>query len=131
MVLSILKQKKTYVFLSLSILSIIMAITIGIDDNPPGIALCFIGSILFILALTYYWNRAKHFLLLAVFSLVGLVISVTLHNMFVEVGGEGHFLGAIGVVFFLIAIFICPAVLLVGIVGSIVKSLRKFNTVKT
>lgn len=108
-----------------------MAITIDIDDNPPGIALCFIGSILFILALTYYWNRAKHFLLLAVFSLVGLVISATLHNMFEAVGGEGHFLGAIGVVFFLIAIFICPAGLLVGIVGSIVKSLRKFNTVKT
>jgi hypothetical protein len=129
--LSILKQKMTYVYLSLSIVSVAVALIIGIDDNPPGILLCFIGSILFILAFTYSWKRAKTFILLAVFSLLGLVISAILHNVFEAVGGEGTFPGAIGVVFFLIAIFICPAGLLVGIVGSIVKSLRKVNTVKT
>ena len=129
--LSILKQKMTHVYLLLSIVSVVVALIVGIDDNLPGIVLCFIGSILFILALTSSWARAKPFLLLAVFSLVGLVISAILHNVFEAIGGEGTFLGAIGVVFFLIAIFICPAGLLVGIVGSIVNSSRKVNTIKT
>ncbi len=122
---NVLKQKRTYIYLLLSILSVILALIVGVNDNPPGIIICFIGSILFILAFTYSWNKAKPFLLLILFSLIGFVISAVLHNVFDAIGGEGTFLGIIGVVFFLIAVFICPAGLLVGIVGSIVKSFKK------
>ena len=127
---NVLKQKMTYVYLSLSIISVVVALIVGIDDNPPGIVLCFIGSILFILAFTYSWKKAKPFLLLVVFSLVGFVISAILHNVLEAIGGEGTLLGIIGVVFFLIAIFICPAGLLVGIGGSIVKSFKKVEAIK-
>ena len=127
---NVLKQKMTYVFLLLSIISVVIALIVGIDDNPPGIVLCYIGSILFFLAFTHSWKKAKPFLLLAVFSLVGLVVSAILTNVLGDIGGEGTLLGIIGAVFFLIAIFICPAGLLIGIVGSIVKSFKKVETVK-
>ena len=127
---SIFKQKNTYVYLTISIILIIAALIVGIDDNPPGIVLCFIGSILFILAFTYSWKKAKPFLLLIVFSLVGFVISVILQNVLEAIGGEGTLLGGIGVVFFLIAIFICPAGFLVGIGGSIIKSFKKVEAIK-
>jgi hypothetical protein len=127
---NVLKQKITYVYLSLSIVSVVVALIIGIDDNPPGIVLCFIGSILFILAFTYSWKKAKPFRLLIVFSLVGFVISLVLYNVLEATNGEGTLLGIIGVVFFLIAIFICPAGFLVGIGGSIVKSFKKVETIK-
>ncbi len=127
---SIFKQKNTYVYLTISIILIIAALIVGVDDNPPGIVLCFIGSILFILAFTYSWKKAKPFLLLVVFSLVGFVISVILQNVLEAIGGEGTLLGGIGVVFFLIAIFICPAGFLVGIGGSIIKSFKKVEAIK-
>jgi len=126
---TILKQKGTYVYLSLSIILIIAALIVGIDDNPPGIILFYLGSVLFILAFTHNWKRAKPYLFLVLFSILGLVISATLHNVLEAVGGEGTILGIIGVAFFLIALLICPACLLVGIVGSIVKSIRKAEIV--
>jgi len=127
----LLKQRNTYIYLSVSIMAIVLALILGIDDNPPGIILVFAGCVLFILIFTQNWHNVKPFLLLSVFSIVGFIISAVLHNVLEAIGGEGSILGIIGVVFFLIAILICPAALLVGIVGSIVSSLRKVNTVKT
>lgn len=128
---TIFKQKSTYVYLTVSISLIITALVIGIDDNPPGILIFYIGSIILILAFTHKWKRPKPFLLLALFSLLGFVISAILVNVFETIGGEGTFLGIFTAVFFIIVLFICPACLLVGIVGSIVKSIKKVDTVKT
>lgn len=101
------------------------------DDNPPGIIVFFLGSIVLILTFTHNWKRVKPYIYLMLFSLLGFVISAILVNVFVTIGGEGTFLGIFTAVFFIIALFICPACLLVGIVGSIVKSFKKVDTVKT
>ena len=121
---SLFKQKSTYIYLILSIVLIVAALIVSIPDNPPGILLSFLSSVLFILAFTHNWDKAKPYVLLTVTSLVGFGISVILHNVFEGIG-KGTFLEIIGAFFFLLAIFLCPAGLLIGIVGSLVQSFRK------
>ena len=128
---NIFKEKSTYVYLAVSIILIVVALIVGIDDNPPGIIVFFVGSIVLVVAFTHNWKKAGSYLLLGVFSMAGFAVSVLLHNVFEAIGGEGTILGLVGAMFFLIALFICPACLLVGIVGSIVKALKKVNPVKT
>lgn len=128
---TIFKQKSTYVYLAVSIILIVMALIVGIDDNPPGIIVFFLGSLVLVVAFTHNWKKAGSYLLLGVFSMAGFAVSVLLHNVFEAIGGEGTILGSVGAMFFLIALFICPACLLVGIVGSIVKALKKVDPVKT
>ena len=128
---NVLKQKTTYIYLSTSIVLVIVGLIVGIDDNPPGIIIFFLGSIVLVIAFTHNWQRAKPYLFLVLFSLLGLVISGILHNVLEAIGGEGTILGVIGALFFLIAIFICPACLLVGIIGSIVRTFKKVEAVKT
>jgi len=127
---NVLKQKATYIYLSTSIVLVIVGLIVGIDDNPPGIIIFFLGSIVLVIAFTHNWQRAKPYLFLVLFSLLGLVISGILHNVLEAIGGEGTILGVIGALFFLIAIFICPACLLVGIVGSIVRTFKKVEAIK-
>jgi len=126
---SLFKQKNTYYYLASSIILIIAALTVGIDDNPPGILLSFLSSVLFILAFTHDWKRAKPYVLLTVASLVSFAISAILHNVF-EAIGKGTFLEIIGVIFFLLAIFICPAGILIGIVGSLFQSFKRRKMTK-
>ena len=129
--INVLKQKTTYIYLATSIVLVIISLIVGIDDNPPGIIIFFLGSIVLVIAFTHNWQRAKPYLFLVLFSLLGLVISGILHNVLEAIGGEGTILGVIGALFFLIAIFICPACLLVGIIGSIVRTFKKVEAVKT
>ena len=128
---TIFKEKSTYVYLTVSIILIFVALIIGIDDNPPGIIVFFLGSIVLVVAFTHNWKKAGSYLLLGVISMAGFAVSVLLHNVFETIGGEGTILGLVGAMFFLIALFICPACLVVGIVGSIVKALKKVDPVKT
>ena len=121
---SIFKQKRTYIFLILSIISIVAALIVSISDNPPGILLSFLSSVLFILAFTHNWQKVKFYVLLAVISLVGFIISIILSNVLEGIGKE-TFLEIIGVFLFLVAIFICPAGILIGIVGSLVQYFKR------
>jgi hypothetical protein len=117
---AILKQRKTYIYLVLSAISMIAAMIVSIPDNLPGILLAFFSSVLFILAFTHNWAKSKPYVILLVFSLVGFVVSVVLHNVF-EVMGKGTFLELIGVFFFILAIFLCPAGIIIGGIGSLIK----------
>jgi hypothetical protein len=53
----------------------------------------------------------------------GFVIFAVLHNVF-EFIGKGTFWEAIGGFFFLLAIFLCPAGIIIGGVGSIVLAIK-------
>jgi hypothetical protein len=76
----------------------------------------------------------KSFLILLVASLVGFPLAVVLHNGFYalaevasDVLGLSQVLGFLEVVFFLIAIFVCPPGVLIGAVGSVVLALSRFR----
>lgn len=104
---------------------------LGIEDNPPGIALAFLSTITFILAFVHPWRTSKQFRYLIYGSGLGFVVFVILHNVFEgiasKMGGSGlvhTLLSGAGVAFFFIAL-VCPIALLVGFVGALITSRQK------
>jgi len=94
-----------------------------------------LGILLLVLTLKNKIERKlKKFLLLTGASATGFFVFVFLHNVFYALGKiTGHILiinylmEALHVIFFIIAIFICPIGFLVGIAGSIVLFIKKRN----
>ncbi len=121
--INIIKQRQTYIYLLLSLISMVAAIIVSIQDNPPGIILAYIGSVLFIIAFTYNWKKPKPYYILLISSVFGFVLFAVLHNVF-EVIGKETFWESIGGFFFLFAIFLCPAGIIIGITGSIITAIK-------
>lgn len=77
-------------------------------------------------------RKLKKYLILTVASIAGFVICVILHNviygLFIYWFGE-DFWDKIGIpdepFFFLLAVFVCPILFLIGVVGSIVLIIKK------
>jgi len=118
--------------------SLMSAFIVGISDNLPGLALCYIAAISIILAFVHAWRKVMYFLILSGASLVGFFVFVVLHNVFYGLGQISadiivlsQLLEFSHVAFFLIAIFICPAGLLIGAVGSVVTAIMYFKKRRT
>ena len=121
------KRKKLFIVVSIFCALIISAIAIGVSDNIPGIVLCYLATVVLVVASTHTWRRTRRFLILLVASVIAFFVFVLLHNAFYalailtnHIAALSHLMEALGVVFFIIAIFLCPATFLVGAVGSIV-----------
>ena len=77
-------------------------------------------------------RKLKKYLILTVASIAGFVICVILHNviygLLIYLFGE-DFWDKIGIsdepFFFLLAVFVCPILFLIGVVGSIVLIIKK------
>jgi hypothetical protein len=106
-----------------SAISIVVAMIVSIPDNPPGIILFFISSILFVLAFTYNWKKPKLYIILLISSVFGFVLFAVIHNFFEGIG-KGTYWGVVGGFFFLLAVLICPAGIIIGIGGSIVTAIK-------
>jgi hypothetical protein len=121
----------TFVLLAICCASVIVALVVGISDNPPGIFFAFSAATAFILAFVHPWRTAKQFRLLLYASVFSLVIFGILHNVFEGVAStiEGAgllqtLLQGLGVMAFLVAVLICPPAFLVGAIGSIIMFIR-------
>jgi hypothetical protein len=121
------KRKKVFTVLGIFCALVISAIVVGVSDNMPGIVLCYLAAVVLVVAATHSWRRTKRFLILLVASVIAFFVFVVLHNAFYalailtnHIAALSHLMEAFHVVFFLIAIFLCPATFLVGAVGSIV-----------
>jgi hypothetical protein len=87
---------------------------VGIDDNLPGQSLAWLSAIALVLAFVHPWRTSRRFLLLTGASALGLVVFAVLSAVMENAGIVG------GGAFFLLALFLCPAGLLVGIIGAVV-----------
>ena len=121
------KRKEVFILAGIFCALVISAIIVGVSDNIPGIVLCYLATIVLAVALTRTWRKTKRFLILMVASVIGFFVFVFLHNAFYaltiltnHIAALSHLMEAFHVVFFIIAIFLCPATFLVGAVGSIV-----------
>jgi hypothetical protein len=113
---------------------LLAAFIVGINDNPPGLALCYLATVSLILAFVHTWRKVKYFLILLGASVVGFAVFVVLHNLFyafaeltsdiIVLNRSLEFLHA---AFFLVAIFVCPAGLLIGAIGSVVMAVIYFR----
>ncbi len=114
----------------------------------PAVRDLFRGSILFLAPLAVFFllgsvllflaikgsvkGMLKKFLILTGASAAGFFVFVLLHNVFYALGVVTsditvlkYLVEAVGVIFFLIAIFACPVGFLIGAVGSIVMLIKK------
>ena len=107
------------------------ALVVGISDNPPGILLAFLSSIAVVTAFAVGLRTKRQFEILLLGSLLFFVGTAILHNVFeaaASVAGAAWLRAvgeAVGVIFFLVAIFLCPAGIVVGLIGLIVKAWRR------
>jgi len=120
------KRKEVFVLAGIFCALVISAIVVGVSDNIPGIVLCYVASIVLAVAPTRTWRKTKRFLILVVASVIGFFVFVFLHNAFYalailtnHIAALSHLMEAFDAIFFIIAVFLCPATFLVGAVGSI------------
>ena len=114
------------------------ASAVGIDDNPPGIALAFLSTIALVLAFVHPLKTSKQFRYLIYASGAGFIIFGVLHNVFEGIASKvgetslayGLLQGA-GVAFFFIAILVCPTCLVVGAIGTAIMSSRERRSKKS
>jgi len=127
---------KTLILLVVCGLSAIVSAVIGIDDNPPGVLLAFLAATAFVLAFAHPWGTARKFTLLLLASVFGFVLFIfvniisdsiaqnpttsdTLKNLI-----QSPAYSAVNLIFAMI----CPAVFIVGTVGSLTMFIRSRQT---
>ena len=127
-------HRLTLVLLVVGCAFLAAALVIGVGDNPPGLVLVYLAVSAWIVAFAHRWRRVKSFLILLAASLVGFPLSVVLHNVFYalaevasDVVGLSQALGLLEVVFFLVALLVCPPGVLIGAVGSVVLALSRYR----
>ena len=127
-------RRVTLLWIVICCVSLAAAFIVGISDNLPGLALCYVAAISIILAFVGAWRKVKYFLILLGASAVGFFVFALLHNVFYGLGIMAsdiivlhHLLEGLHVVSFLIAIFVCPAGFLIGALGSVVTVVTYFK----
>lgn len=107
------------------------AVAVGVDDNPPGLLLAILSAVTFTIAFVHPWRASANFRRLMYASGIGFLACGILHNVFEAVAtgavssGLAHdLMSGAGVVFFLVAILLCPPAFLVSAIGAIVMSRR-------
>jgi hypothetical protein len=120
-------RKTTYVLAAACVVSLAIALAVGIDDNLPGISMLYLSGIMLILVFVHHWRRVKKFLFLAGFAALGFIVFVLLHN-FAHGGAdlaEGvavleQLLEAVSLASFFLALIVCPAAFVVGLAGAVI-----------
>jgi hypothetical protein len=108
------QRRRTLLFLVICGALAAAAGVVGVDDNFPGDSLVWLSAIALVLAFVHPWRTARRFLLLIGASVLGFVVFAVLSASMENAGVGG------GGVFFLLALFLCPAGLVVGIIGAAV-----------
>jgi len=114
---------KTFVISLVSATSfIIIALALGIADNPPGILFMFAAAFSLVLAMVNQWRTPRRFMKMTLVSLAGFPILVVLHNALDVFANRGPgwleplMTGFSGTAFIL-AVIVCPVAFLGGLIG--------------
>lgn len=99
----------------------------------PSVIFSLLGVALIFLALKEKVERGlKKFLILTGASSTGFFVSIFLHNAFYALGTItshitvlNYLMEILHIVFFILAIFVCPLTFLIGVVGTIVLFVKK------
>ena len=117
---------RTRILLVTSALLAVGAGIVGIDDNPPGLLLAFISAGVFVTSFTHPWHSAARYRRLAFASVLVFGVATVLHNLFWALGTIPDLpslarmtMNGLSIVFFFLAILVCPAAFLVGVGGGV------------
>jgi len=107
-------RKLSLTLLAVGFVILVIALLVGISDNPPGIVLLYLAVLLMMLSVVQNWRSIKKFLILAATSLIGVPAFSILHNLFealAELNSDILLLNSAGKVLsglcFLIAVIVC------------------------
>jgi hypothetical protein len=107
------QRRRTLLFLVICGALAVAAGVVGTTDNLVGSSLVWLSAIALVLAFVHPWRTSRRFLLLTGASALGFVVFAFLSAVMENAGVVG------GGVFFLLALFLCPAGFLVGIIGAV------------
>jgi len=117
-------------FLLAAGVSFAVTLIVGVADNPMGIGLLLLSIVLVVAAFVHHWRRPRPFVKMAIFSLAGIAVFAILHNVFYAFGELSRDLPVLPAIFdvlhvasFLIAIIVCPAGVVTGLLGAIITRL--------
>ncbi len=118
------------IFFAIGVILAVAALIPGLIPKPLAMVLAVLSAIALILVFVHPWRASREFLRLLLYSVIGLVVSAIFSNVFEaiapNVGSSGlvfKLLNGMGGIFFIIAILICPAGMLVGIIGAIIMAI--------
>ena len=107
------QRRRTLVFLVICGVLAAAAVVVGVNDSLPGSSLAWLSAIALVLAFVHPWRTSRRFLLLIGASVLGFVAFAVLSSAMENAGVFG------GGIFFILALFLCPAGLLVGAIGAV------------
>lgn len=118
-----IKRQGTKTLLATGAILILLAILIGIADNPPGIILTYGGVFFVFLAFVHHWREAGVYGTLLAVAVVSFPVLILLHNIFDtlvdKTGGIpvlDQLLFGFSVIFFLGAVFVAPVGIVIGVI---------------
>ncbi len=118
-----------WILIGAGILSSVIALLIGVSDNPPGIVILYIGLTCLAGAWVWNWPSPREFWILLLLSLAAFPVGVVMHNLIYALGtlAEGSriltgVLGFFGGFFFLVAVMAVGPTALVALVGGVYSS---------
>ncbi len=76
------KRKEVFILAGVFCALVISAIVVGVSDNIPGIVLCYLATVVLVMAPIRSWRKTKRFLILLGASVGGFFVFVLLHNAF-------------------------------------------------
>ncbi len=121
-----LKYSKTKVLLASGSVLVVIALVLGVSDNPPGIAVLGTGLGLMFYAFVHHWQDAAHFGTLFAVSIISLPVLVLLHNIFDGLNQNigpipvlSQLLEGLAVISFLVAILLSPVTAIIGLFGGL------------
>jgi len=104
---------------------------IGISDNPPGVALAYLGLGLVCLSMVHHWKTARDFGTLLAVSVISFPVLVLIHNIFDTLNDKigtipvvNQLFGGIAVISFILAVLVVPPLVVIGILGGLYRLLK-------
>ena len=129
------KERKTsIIFLIIGIFLLIISLVIGIPKNTTGSTIFFLSVVSFMLVYIHAWKKISKFQILTIASIISLFFFIMAHNIFAGTAevSEGipflqKIIEALDIIFFYIAVFVCPAAALLGLGGLFLFFIRRMS----
>ena len=128
-------RRQTGPLFGVGIALIIIAIFIGISDNPPGIGLTYLGLVFICFSMLHHWRNARDFGTLLAVAIISFPVMILIHNIFDTINTQigvvpvvNQLLSGISVMAFVGGVLVAPAVSLVVTLGGLFYLLKKHLT---
>jgi len=116
----------TWPLFGVGMVLIMIALFIGVSDNPRGVGLTYLGLVFICFSMIHHWRSARDFGVLLAVAVISFPVMVLIHNIFDTINDKigmipvlNQLLGGIAVISFVGGVLIAPAVAVIAIIGGL------------